>query len=60
MTVRSKWPGWFSLASSRGRFARWRDIFLNNREAVLEILERFNEGLTACSAIRWGEGDKLQ
>jgi len=25
----------------------WRDIFLNNREAVLEILQRFNEDLTA-------------
>ena len=38
----------------------WRDIFLNNREAVLEILQRFNEDLTALQrAIRWGEGDKL-
>ena len=39
----------------------WRDIFLNNREAVLEILQRFNEDLTALQrAIRWGEGDKLR
>ena len=39
----------------------WRDIFLNNREAVLEILQRFNEDLTALQrAIRWGEDDKLQ
>ena len=39
----------------------WRDIFLNNREAVLEVLQRFNEDLTALQrAIRWGEGDKLQ
>jgi cyclohexadieny/prephenate dehydrogenase len=39
----------------------WRDIFLNNREAVLEILQRFTEDLTALQrAIRWGEGDKLQ
>lgn len=38
----------------------WRDIFLNNREAVLEILGRFSEDLTALQrAIRWGEGDKL-
>ena len=38
----------------------WRDIFLNNREAVLEILGRFTEDLTAMQrAIRWGEGDKL-
>jgi cyclohexadieny/prephenate dehydrogenase len=38
----------------------WRDIFLNNRDAVLEILQRFTEDLTALQrAIRWGEGDKL-
>lgn len=38
----------------------WRDVFLNNREAVLEILGRFTEDLTALQrAIRWGEGDKL-
>jgi cyclohexadieny/prephenate dehydrogenase len=38
----------------------WRDIFLNNKEAVLEILQRFNEDLTALQrAIRWGEGDVL-
>jgi cyclohexadieny/prephenate dehydrogenase len=39
----------------------WRDIFLNNREAVLEMLGRFNEDLTALQrAIRWGEGEKLE
>jgi cyclohexadieny/prephenate dehydrogenase len=39
----------------------WRDIFLNNRAAVLDVLQRFNEDLTALQrAIRWGEGDKLQ
>jgi cyclohexadieny/prephenate dehydrogenase len=39
----------------------WRDVCLNNREAVLEMLGRFNEDLTALQrAIRWGEGDKLQ
>ena len=39
----------------------WRDVFLNNREAVLEIVQRFTEDLTALQrAIRWGEGDKLQ
>jgi cyclohexadieny/prephenate dehydrogenase len=39
----------------------WRDIFLNNREAVLEMLQRFSEDLSALQrAIRWGEGDKLQ
>lgn len=39
----------------------WRDIFLNNREGVLEILGRFTEDLAALQrAIRWGEGDKLE
>ena len=38
----------------------WRDIFLNNRETVLEMLGRFTEDLTALQwSIRWGEGDKL-
>ncbi|MBX3483300.1 prephenate/arogenate dehydrogenase family protein [Phenylobacterium sp.] len=38
----------------------WRDVFLTNREAVLEVLGRFTEDLQALSrAIRWGEGDKL-
>jgi cyclohexadieny/prephenate dehydrogenase len=39
----------------------WRDIFLSNREAVLDVLQRFSEDLTVLQrAIRWGEGDKLQ
>jgi cyclohexadieny/prephenate dehydrogenase len=39
----------------------WRDVFLANREAVLEILQRFTEDLTALQrAIRWGEGAKLE
>jgi cyclohexadieny/prephenate dehydrogenase len=39
----------------------WRDIFLLNKDAVLEILGRFTEDLQALSrAIRWGEGDKLE
>lgn len=39
----------------------WRDIFLNNREAVLEMLGRFTEDLTALQrAIRWGEGETLR
>ena len=38
----------------------WRDVFLNNREAVLEMLGRFSEDLTALQrAIRWGEGETL-
>jgi cyclohexadieny/prephenate dehydrogenase len=39
----------------------WRDIFLSNREAVLDVLQRFSEDLTVLQrAIRWGEGDILQ
>jgi len=38
----------------------WRDVFLNNREAVLEVLGRFSEDLSALQrAIRWGDGDML-
>jgi cyclohexadieny/prephenate dehydrogenase len=38
----------------------WRDIFLNNREAVIEVLGRFTEDLIALQrAIRWGEGETL-
>jgi cyclohexadieny/prephenate dehydrogenase len=39
----------------------WRDVFLNNREAVLELLGRFTEDLVALQrAIRWGDGDTLE
>ncbi|MBC7522255.1 MAG: prephenate/arogenate dehydrogenase family protein [Sandarakinorhabdus sp.] len=39
----------------------WRDVFLNNREAVLETLGRFTEDLVALQrAIRWGEGEALE
>ncbi len=39
----------------------WRDVFLNNKEAVLEMLGRFTEDLTDLQrAIRFGDGDKLQ
>ena len=38
----------------------WRDVFLNNDEAVLEMMQRFSEDLTYLQrAIRWQEGDKL-
>lgn len=38
----------------------WRDVFLNNKEAVLEMLGRFSEDLSALQrAIRWGDGDTL-
>jgi cyclohexadieny/prephenate dehydrogenase len=39
----------------------WRDVFLNNREAVLEMLQRLTEDLSALQrAIRRGEGDFLE
>ena len=39
----------------------WRDVFINNDEAVLEMLQRFSEDLSYLQrAIRWGEKDKLE
>ncbi len=38
----------------------WRDVFLNNREAVIEVLGRFTEDLIALQrAIRWEQGETL-
>ncbi|HMT43734.1 MAG TPA: prephenate/arogenate dehydrogenase family protein [Chakrabartia sp.] len=38
----------------------WRDVFLSNKDAVLEMLQRFTEDLTALQkAIRVGDGDQL-
>ena len=38
----------------------WRDVFLNNKDAVLEMLGRFSEDLSALQrAIRWSDGDTL-
>jgi cyclohexadieny/prephenate dehydrogenase len=38
----------------------WRDIFLNNKEAVLEMLGRFSEELSVLQrAVRWGDGETL-
>jgi cyclohexadieny/prephenate dehydrogenase len=38
----------------------WRDIFLHNKEAVLEVLGRFNEDLAALTrAVRHGDGETL-
>jgi cyclohexadieny/prephenate dehydrogenase len=38
----------------------WRDVFLNNREAVLEVLGRFNEDLSQLQrAVRDGNGKML-
>ena len=38
----------------------WRDVFLSNKEAVLEMLQRFTEDLTALQrAIRLGDGAQL-
>ena len=39
----------------------WRDIFLNNKDAVLEMLGRFTEDLSVLQrAIRWGDADTLE
>jgi cyclohexadieny/prephenate dehydrogenase len=39
----------------------WRDIFLNNREAVLEMLARFTEDAQAMArAIRWGDAAYIE
>ena len=38
----------------------WRDVFLNNKDAVLEMLGRFSEDLSALQrAIRWSDGEQL-
>lgn len=38
----------------------WRDVCLNNKDAILEMLSRFSEDLSAVQrAIRWGDGDML-
>ena len=38
----------------------WRDVFLANKDAVLEMLGRFNEDISALTkAIRKGDGDAL-
>lgn len=38
----------------------WRDIFLNNKDAVLEMLGRFSEELSVLQrAVRWGDGETL-
>ena len=38
----------------------WRDVFIANKDAVLEMLQRFSEDLTALQrAIRWDDGDRL-
>ncbi len=38
----------------------WRDVFLANKEAVLEMLQRFSEDIAQLQrAIRWGDGDTL-
>lgn len=38
----------------------WRDVCLHNKDAILEMLSRFSEDLSALQrAIRWGDGEKL-
>ena len=39
----------------------WRDVFLNNREALLEMLARFTEDAQAMArAVRWGDSDYIE
>ena len=39
----------------------WRDVFLNNREALLEMLARFSEDAHALGrAVRWGEAGFIE
>ncbi|MET4699559.1 cyclohexadieny/prephenate dehydrogenase [Constrictibacter sp. MBR-5] len=39
----------------------WRDIFLNNRDALLEVSQRMQEDLARLQrAIRWGEGEEIE
>ncbi|MCW3476993.1 prephenate/arogenate dehydrogenase family protein [Limobrevibacterium gyesilva] len=39
----------------------WRDVFLNNREALLEMLARFMEDAQAMArAVRWGDPDYIE
>jgi len=39
----------------------WRDVFLNNREALLEMLARFTEDAQAMGrAVRWGDGEYIE
>lgn len=39
----------------------WRDVFLNNREALLEMLARFTEDAQAMGrAVRWGDGAYIE
>lgn len=39
----------------------WRDVFLSNKDAVLDMLQRFSEDLTALQrAIRYDKGEELE
>jgi cyclohexadieny/prephenate dehydrogenase len=39
----------------------WRDIFLNNRDALLDVAGRMQEDLARLQrAIRWGEGEEIE
>ena len=39
----------------------WRDVFLNNREALLEMLARFTEDAQAMArAVRWGDSNYIE
>jgi cyclohexadieny/prephenate dehydrogenase len=39
----------------------WRDIFVNNKEALLEMFSRFSEDAQAMArAVRWGDTEYIE
>jgi len=39
----------------------WRDVFLNNRDALLDCAARLSEDLARLQrAIRWGDGEEIE
>ena len=39
----------------------WRDVFINNKDALLEMYSRFSEDAQAMArAVRWGDTDYIE
>ena len=39
----------------------WRDVFMNNKDALLEMFSRFSEDAQAMArAVRWGDPDYIE
>jgi cyclohexadieny/prephenate dehydrogenase len=49
--------GGFAISRIAADPTMWRDVFLSNKEAVLEMLSA-SEDLTLQRAIRWDKGDR--